>query len=283
MSKQELSRMQTISSAALLSHRNIRIKKTRFGLMLYNIHDMGCGRCLDQYGEFSVDETEVFAHLVEPGMVVLDIGANIGAFTVFLSQAVGPEGEVIAFEPQRVLYQILVANLALNEINNVRPFQAGAGHETGQAAFPPIDYATTGWPGAVSLQTEANGETVVIMPIDSLALPQCHFMKIDVEGFEEKVLVGARETIRTCRPAIYIENDRPNGSESLIGCLQSFDYAMYWHTPLIYSANNFYGNPTNHYPRTCSINMVCLPNEVSQTVQGLRPVTDPTDWPLDTR
>jgi FkbM family methyltransferase len=271
--------MEKISSAALVSHGNIRVKKVRFGLMLYNVHDIGCGLAFDNYGEFSYEEAKAFAQLVKEGMTVLDVGANIGSHTVFFSQAVGANGAVIAFEPQRVLYQMLVANLALNEINNVRPLQAAAGAEAGNAFVPPIDYTTTGSPGACSLSTEG-GDPVIVMPIDSLALPQCHFMKIDVEGWEQDVLIGAAATIAKCRPVLYVENDRRDKSESLIRYLAGLDYLLYWHVTPLYCAENFYGNPVDIYPKTVSVNMLCMARESNPNVAGLQEIVDPTDYPL---
>ncbi|MEA2991689.1 MAG: hypothetical protein QOD40_609 [Alphaproteobacteria bacterium] len=271
--------MQGARSAALIAHGNIRVKHSRFGLMLYNINDVGCGHAFDNYGEFSYEEAKLFAHLVKEGMTVLDVGAHIGAHTIFFSQAVGPRGAVIAFEPQRVLYQMLVANLALNEITNVGPLQAAAGAEPGRAFVPLIDHTTTGSPGSYSLSTEA-GDPVNVMPIDSLALPQCHFIKIDVEGWEQDVLIGAAATIAKFRPILYVENDRRVKSESLIRHLVGLDYRVYWHLPPLYCAENFYGNPVNIYPNIVSVNMLCMARETNPSVAGLQEILDPTDYPL---
>jgi FkbM family methyltransferase len=271
--------MQGAHSAALIAHGNIRVKHSRFGLMLYNINDVGCGHAFDNYGEFSYEEAKAFAQLVKEGMTVLDVGAHIGAHTMFFSQAVRASGTVIALEPQRVLYQMLVANLALNEINNVRPLQAAAGAESGAAFVPPIDYNVTGSPGACSLSNEG-GDPVIVMPIDSLALPQCHFIKIDVEGWERDVLIGAAATLAKFRPVLYIENDRREKSEALIRYLIDLGYMLYWHVTPLYCEENFYCNPINIYPKICSVNMLCMARETNPDVAGLQEIVDPTDYPL---
>ena len=87
--------------------------------MLYNEHDIYIGRSLDLYGEFSEGECDVFRQLIQPGWTVLELGANIGSHTVFLAKRVGPSGRVIAFEPQRIVFQTLCANIALNNLLNV--------------------------------------------------------------------------------------------------------------------------------------------------------------------
>jgi protein-L-isoaspartate O-methyltransferase len=92
----------------------LRIKRTRYGLMAYNINDVYLGRSLDVYSEYSLGETDLFAKLIRPGSMVLDIGANIGAHTLYFAQAVGPGVGVVAIEPQRAVYQLLCAKLALN-------------------------------------------------------------------------------------------------------------------------------------------------------------------------
>src|SRR5579872_1904700 len=89
----------------LLEREGIRIKATRHGLMLYQPHDIYIGRCLDLYGEYSELEVALLNQIVTPGMVVIDVGANIGAHTIFFAAATGPKGLVIAYEPQRIIHQ----------------------------------------------------------------------------------------------------------------------------------------------------------------------------------
>ncbi len=132
-----------------------RLKQCRHGQMLYNIHDMYIGRSLDLYGEFSEGEIDLFRQVVRPGAVVLEIGANIGSHTIFLAAQVGAGGAVLAFEPQRVVFQTLCANLALGSHSNVYAFQQAVGAAAGSIVVPSIDYHQTGviladWRWAVS-------------------------------------------------------------------------------------------------------------------------------------
>lgn len=271
--------MQTISSAVLVENGNVRVKRTRHGVMLYNVHDAYIGRSLDAYGEFSHAETKLFEQMIKPGMTVLDVGANIGAHTLCFAAAVGPTGLVIAFEPQPVVHQMLVANLALNEVGNVRTLQLGVGSEVGQASMPRIDFSRAGNFGGVSLGSQGT-DTVRICSIDSLELSQCHFIKIDVEGMEGDVIEGAVETIKRHRPSLYVENDRRETSAALISRLSDLNFELYWHAPPLYSAQNIYGNQDNMFPGTVSLNLICLPRELNVRVNGLKAITDPQEWPL---
>src|SRR5262249_49184020 len=83
------------------------LRKCRHGYVLYNINDMYVGRSFDLYGEFSEEEALLFEQVSRPGDVVMDIGANIGAHTLVMAKRVGPTGKVLAFEPQRVVFQTL--------------------------------------------------------------------------------------------------------------------------------------------------------------------------------
>lgn len=267
------------ADAVLLANGGVRIKRTRHGLMAYNINDLFVGRSLDCYGEYSQGETLLFAQLAAPGACVLDVGANIGALTLSLAQIVGPGGAVVAIEPQRAAYQLLCANLALNEIGNVRAIQAAAGAEAGHAFVPVTDHSKPGNFGGIELSSES-GERVEVLTIDSLQLPACQFIKIDVEGREQSVIAGAAQTIARFRPVLYVENDRRYQSADLIRQIRELGYTCYWHLPPLYHPDNFYRNPANVFPGIVSIDMLCLASSDTRKVEGMRAVTGPDDWPL---
>ena len=88
----------------------------RYGLMLVNVNDMYIGASIMLYGEWSEDEVQVMTLNLRPNSTVVDVGANIGALTIPLARAV-PQGRVVAFEPQRVVEQILSANVQLNALH----------------------------------------------------------------------------------------------------------------------------------------------------------------------
>jgi hypothetical protein len=83
------------------------IRRCRHGTMMYLRQDIYVGRSFAEYGEYSEGEVDLFRQCLRPGDVALDIGANFGSHTIPLAQLVGPGGAVYAFEPQRILFQIL--------------------------------------------------------------------------------------------------------------------------------------------------------------------------------
>jgi len=246
--------------------------------MMYFANDMYVGRSLDVYGEFSEGETELFRQIIKPGMTVVDAGANIGAHTVYLAQAVGPRGRVLAFEPQRVLYQMLCGNLALNLHANVSTYNAGLGASDGKMSVPRVDYSQGGNFGSVGLSA-GPGDEVAVLTLDSLRLPACHLIKIDVEGMEREVLAGAADTLARHSPLLYVENDRQQLSKDLIGWLLSKHYRLYWHLPALFNANNFAGKAENIFPNIISINMLGVPASLGLTIKGFVEITSPdSDW-----
>ena len=83
----------------------------RYGKIIYNTLDKYVGKSLKLYGEFSQGEADLFEMIVKPGACVVEVGANIGSHTIHLAQLAGKDGAVLAFEPQRLVFQILAGNI----------------------------------------------------------------------------------------------------------------------------------------------------------------------------
>jgi FkbM family methyltransferase len=253
----------------------------REGYVLYNANDVYIGQAIERYGEYGEPEALLLRQLCRPGGVAVEVGSNIGTHALVLSRCAGPTGFVYAYEPQRVVFQTLCANLALNSIVNVDARHAAAGAEPGWVLIPDIDYTHTGNFGGVSLNAFSTGRRVRKVTLDGdLELDRLDLIKIDVEGMELEVLRGASALIGRFRPALYVENDRQDTSEALIRHLLDLDYRLYWHLPPLYNPQNFFGETENVYPNIVSVNMLCLPRSLPQSIQGLPEVVDPTQHPM---
>jgi FkbM family methyltransferase len=193
-----------------------------------------------------------------------------------LAQIVGPGGTVFAFEPQRILFQILCGNVALNELSNVHALPVAVGRAAGRAKVLALDYRGATNFGGVSLGS-VQGEDVPVVTLDQLEVSTVKLIKVDVEGMELDVLAGAKATLARCRPILYVENDRAEKSEALVALLQDGGHRMWWHTPQLYNPANFLGNPQNVFGNVASFNMLCLPREMATQVQGMPEITSPQE------
>jgi FkbM family methyltransferase len=251
-----------------------RLIRGRHGLTLYNKHDKYIGRSLELYGEFSQLEVDLFAQVVRPGQLVVEAGANIGVHTVPLARLVGESGQVYAYEPQRVVFQTLCANVALAGLTNVHCRQAAVGETAGDIIIPPLDYRQENNFGGLGLGGFKQGEKVPLVTIDSLNLAACHFLKADVEGMELAVLRGARQTIQKFRPILYVEDDRQEKSAALVQQIRELGYKLYLHRPPLFNPANHFENRANAFGSVVSMNMLCVHASVKSNISGLRELTE---------
>ncbi|HEY2134256.1 MAG TPA: FkbM family methyltransferase [Xanthobacteraceae bacterium] len=265
-----------ISDTRSAANARLAIRQCRHGTMIYLRQDAYVGRSFEEYGEYSEGEVDLFRQCLAPGDVALDVGANFGSHTIPMAKFVGPTGFVHAFEPQRILFQLTCGNIALNELDNVRVLPCAVGRKPGSTKIPQIDYGRRNNFGGIAVGGE-RGEDVEVVTLDGLRLPKIKFIKIDVEGMELEVLLGARETLARCRPILYVENDRVDKADALAARLLETGYRLWWHTPPLYNAENFLGNPLNVFGNILSFNMLGLPQESAQTPQGMREIKTPQD------
>lgn len=272
-----------------------RLTATRHGFMLFNRRDTIIGRSLAYYGEYFEREAALFGQLLRPGDVAADVGANIGAHTLPLARKVGPQGRVLAFEPIRLNFQLLCANMALNDVTwaDCRPIGLGAENATIHIRDVMMDEDDNFGALALNdLQASAGRPVAVRRFDDAFDGDRLRLVKIDVEGMEAAVLKGACQTIMRLRPALYVENDRPEESRALILLLQEMDYACFWFLPPYHNPANFRGRTEpllsegftddgrRLYGRGMGINLLCVPRKAATGLSGLPAVRDADEHPL---
>jgi FkbM family methyltransferase len=143
--------------------------------------------------------------------VFVDIGANIGVHTVWLSRKVGSSGVVLAVEPERTNFTILNLNKRINNLSNVIPIMLALGADSGEAQLlvprpsvmgqvTTIPSSTLVKPSVVTVDCETLDNV-----ISALGISQVSAIKIDVEGAELGVIQGAEQTVMKFRPRLVIE------------------------------------------------------------------------------
>ena len=259
-----------------------KLIKGRNGYCLFNINDRYIGHSFAKYGEFSHLEVELFEQICRKDDTILEIGANIGAHTQFFSNEVGDNGQVFAFEPQRIVFQTLCANIALNSMTNVYTYHMALSDEDGTALIAPIDYSKLGNFGGISIENTQKGEPVQQKILDSFIeqIENVKLIKVDVEGMEQKVLKGAEKIIKKFKPFLYVENDRQEKSKELIEYINSLDYKIYWHLPRLFNENNFLKNKTNIFGNIVSVNMLCVHKDLKINIEKMVEVVDSSFHPM---
>jgi FkbM family methyltransferase len=260
-----------------------KLIKGRHGWFLANPNDVYVGLALACYGEYGEIEWQMLRQLMPAHKDAIEIGANVGSHTVSMAKQLARTGRrLLAVEPQPVVFQNLCANLALNGLFNVVAENAACSDQTGWLTFQSPDYLVRGNFGGVAMREDGIGDQRVrAVRLDDL-LPAnftVGLIKVDVEGFEQKVLEGAVETISRFRPIIYLENDRRNRSKALIEWLWAANYKLWWHVVPLFNPENFAGLAENAYSEVGSINMLALPNEAQVAVENLQAVTSSDEFP----
>ena len=152
------------------------------------------------YDGFETDEIDFLNTFLNEGDCFLDIGANVGLFSLYASKKVGPSGTVIAFEPSQTTFKRLLENLELNSLKNVKPYNLGL---SDQEEMLELNISVNGfeaWNTFVhtndnKFSTKEHVQVRLLddflkeisLDIDKIAL----VIKLDVEGFELNVLKGA--------------------------------------------------------------------------------------------
>lgn len=142
------------------------------------------------------------------GETVVDVGANIGFYTLESSLAVGPTGRVISIEAAPPHLETLRKNVQLNGMNNVSLIEMAVGDSVGQAT---LTLPKGGNPGMFTLGQVDGDEAygVALRPLDDLLAEQrihsVALIKMDIEGSEYRALRGAAKTLATYKPALLVE------------------------------------------------------------------------------
>lgn len=231
------------------------ITSSDHGTMIVNRKDVadrehgkiGVGHQILEYQSFDISEVRMVRDLLTkrrdaygPGVVALDLGANIGVHTIEWARLMSGWGSVEAFEAQERIYYALAGNIAINNCFNASATFAAIGKAVGSILVPELDYNSPASFGSLELRKSSNNEpigqdvsyeesassSVRMVTIDSLDKPRLDFIKIDIEGMEIEALQGARETLKKCKPMLLIEHIKSD-RQALVKILENSGYKCF--------------------------------------------------------
>jgi len=170
-------------------------------------------RALFLTGNYEPNELVWMSDELTNGMTVIDVGANMGLYSMIASKLVGESGSVIALEPSAREFQRLAFHVTLNDLQNIRCFLVAASDSSGDARLRIAGEWNAGHntlgkffdPAVVTAREEDVRTRTIDALVADLGLERVDLVKIDVEGHELKVLAGAVETLTRFRPRILIE------------------------------------------------------------------------------
>ena len=228
----------------MAKYRNV-ITPSDYGPVIINRFDSMIGLCISRYGHWEKDEIEMLQWMTsacfkgEPMIEILDVGAYVGFHTLGFARFPFERVTVHAFEAQRLIFQMLAGTVALNGLDNVHVHhKAVSDHSWDEITYTPADYSQEANFGALELEDvnrpDFDGirsmdlvEKVETVRIDDLELRHVRLIKIDVEGMEHKVLLGARETLISSRPILFVEHEKTDFG-AIKSLLKQTGYVSYY-------------------------------------------------------
>ena len=229
-----------------LKNKNV-LTPSDHGLMLINRNDSVISKRISDTGNWELDYIDFLKVLIAKchpqgsEIEIIDAGANLGVYTLSMARIPGLKVKVIAIEAQRLFFQMLNANIALNSLENVWTHQriiSDRNNETVELECP--DLNTPANFGAFEVQkplgySDYDGskflpaEKVWTMTLDSLELQNCAFLKLDVERMEDSALLGSEKLLSTSKPIIFFERHKTDFAK-VVSILKKHSYSI-WMLP----------------------------------------------------
>ncbi|MBC8386769.1 MAG: FkbM family methyltransferase [Actinobacteria bacterium] len=164
-------------------------------------------------GGFECEEIKLFFSFLKPGMHIIDVGANIGIYSIVAEKKLRGDGKIWSFEPAKNTYKMFIRNLAINKAKNVIMYNVGLGDGTSKKAVlrQDIGYGdgekyiipnnTAPDYNLPNVNQIMEKEEISLVTIDAIIQragnPKIDFIKIDTEGFEYFILLGAENVIKS--------------------------------------------------------------------------------------
>lgn len=222
----------------------------------YYPNDIIIGASLERYGEYAQTEIDFLRQFMDHRSTVYDVGANIGVHTSAFAER---GADVWAFEPNPLNFDLLKRNC--ERYSRVHLVNAAVGDGTVDIEIETYDPVNPGNFGNMRIGADPH-VTVKQIRLDDIDAPDPDVLKIDVEGYEYPVLLGAEQRIRRHRPLVYYEAQETRDFGKIFTFLLDLDYDLYWTCVRNYNHNNHAGNQDNIFGNSAIFSIVAIPNNL---------------------
>lgn len=174
-------------------------------------------------GTYELDKQFLFSQFVKPGMIIYDVGANVGFYTLLASILTGSNGKVFSFEPLPENISFLKNHLELNKLSNVNVIVKAASNKVSTVKFNLGENRSS---GHISEKGEIKVETISIDEFIKQGNPSPNLIKFDIEGAEYEALIGAKELLKNKKPVIFLASHSKELRAKCLKLLTEFGYSV---------------------------------------------------------
>lgn len=186
------------------------------------------------YNGFEQEEIKYLISVLKEGDIFLDIGSNIGLFSLLISERVGDTGKVLSYEPSPSTFLRLKENIVLNNFNNIEARNLGLSNQTGKLILHTSQNGYDAW-NSFAPSEDDKLEKEILVPVSTLDkeleninLSQIKAVKIDVEGWEKHVLLGGEVFFKEFNPIVMVEFTEQNTFNAGYSVHEIYDLLVLW-------------------------------------------------------
>jgi FkbM family methyltransferase len=218
------------------------IINSNYGPIIINVYDKYIGGHISKLGYWAEDDINVIFELMiillkkKESIMFYDVGANIGTHSLALHKLLNGKIRIRAFEAQRQVFNMLCGTMAINGISNVHCYNNAVSDIDGNSISIRVpDYMEINNFGGLEIEKAllsdnqsmifTHTEFVKTITLDSFNEP-VDFVKIDIEGMEEKAINGMKNLINSHRPIMFIEISKSN-SNNILNFFKSLKYSCH--------------------------------------------------------
>jgi FkbM family methyltransferase len=191
------------------------------------------------YNGFEKEELSFVKEVLTDGDIFIDIGANVGLFSLIASDCIGATGSIVSFEPSPVTFNRLQENITLNAIENSDLRNIALSNQLGETNFYISDNGYDAWDSFAPSQDNKLQKTISVAvssldkELEQVDKSRIKLVKIDVEGWEKYVIMGGENLFRNYAPVVMVEFTEENTFNAGYAIHEIYDlmvdYGYVWH------------------------------------------------------